>query len=37
MIGVTLKVTVPQKEKLVRLGGAPWIRSRIDKAKEPDA
>jgi hypothetical protein len=33
---VSIKMSVPQREKLVRLGGAPWVRSRIDKAREPD-
>lgn len=32
---ILINVTVEQKEKLKRLGGAPWIRERIDKAKEP--
>lgn len=32
---VTIKLTQPQREKLERLGGAPWVRERIDKAKEP--
>jgi hypothetical protein len=31
----TLKMTTTQKEKLGRLGGAPWVRGRIDKAREP--
>jgi hypothetical protein len=35
-IGVTLKMTVVQREKLARLGGAPWVREKIDKAKEPE-
>ena len=34
MIPVAIKMTAPQKEKLGRLGGAPWVRERIDKAKE---
>ena len=34
MVPVTLKMTEPQKEKLKRLGGAPWVRQKIDKAKE---
>ncbi len=33
MVPVTLKMTEPQKEKLKRLGGAPWVREKIDKAK----
>jgi hypothetical protein len=28
-------VTPHQREKLARLGGAPWVRERIDKAREP--
>ena len=36
-IGVTLKMTTTQREKLARLGGAPWVRDRIDKAKEADS
>ena len=24
-----------QRAKLQRLGGAPWVRQKIDKAKEP--
>ena len=28
-------LTVAQREKLERLGGAAWLRDRIDKAKEP--
>ncbi len=34
---VTIKMSDQQKEKLTRLGGAPWVRDRIDKAKEPKA
>lgn len=33
---VTVKMTSPQKEKLGRLGGAPWVRERIDKARDPE-
>ncbi|WP_326538480.1 hypothetical protein [Pseudorhodoferax sp.] len=32
---VTIKLTAEQKEKLQRLGGAPWVRQKIDKAPEP--
>ena len=35
MIPVMVKMKPAQKEKLQRLGGAPWVRDRIDKAKEP--
>ena len=31
---VTLKMLPTQKEKLKKLGGAPWVREKIDKAKE---
>jgi hypothetical protein len=31
---VTIKLTQPQRDKLQRLGGAPWVREKIDKAKE---
>jgi hypothetical protein len=33
---VTIKMTPAQKEKLATLGGAPWVRNKIDKAKEPE-
>ena len=32
---VTTKMTAKQRDKLGRLGGAPWIRGRIDKARDP--
>ncbi|MGJ7529195.1 hypothetical protein [Variovorax sp. GB1P17] len=35
MVPVMVKMKPSQKEKLQRLGGAPWVRERIDKAKEP--
>ena len=34
-VPVTIRMTEPQKEKLVRLGGPNWVRNRIDKAREP--
>jgi hypothetical protein len=34
MVPVTLKMLPKQKEKLARLGGAPWVREKIDQAKE---
>lgn len=34
-VPVTIKMSTLQKAKLQRLGGARWIRDRIDKAKEP--
>lgn len=35
-VPVTVRMTRPQKEKLTKLGGAKWVRERIDKAKEPE-
>ena len=34
-ITVSLRMTPAQREKLARLGGAKWVRDRIDRAKEP--
>lgn len=34
-VPVTIKLTPPQRDKLKLLGGAPWVREKIDKAKEP--
>ena len=34
MVPVTVKMLPAQKEKLQRLGGAPWVRDKIDQAKE---
>jgi len=34
-VPITVRLTLPQREKLQRLGGAPWVREKIDKAKEP--
>ena len=34
MTPVTIRMSEKQKEKLARLGGAPWVREKIDKAKE---
>lgn len=31
---VSLRMTPAQREKLERLGGAKWVRDRIDRAKE---
>ena len=36
-VTLSLRVTVAQREKLARLGGAEWVRQRIDKAREPNA
>lgn len=32
---VNLKMTAGQRDKLRGLGGAPWVRERIDRAKTP--
>jgi len=32
---VTIKMSDAQRAKLARLGGAPWVRAKIDKAREP--
>jgi len=34
-IPVSIKMTTDQRDKLGRLGGSPWVRARIDKAREP--
>jgi hypothetical protein len=36
MVPVTLKMLPTQKDKLKRLGGAPWVRSKIDQEPEPE-
>lgn len=33
-VTVSLRMAVEQKEKLHRLGGAKWVRARIERAKE---
>jgi hypothetical protein len=35
-VTVSIRLTAPQRAKLERLGGAAWLRDRIDKAKEPE-
>jgi len=30
-------MTEAQREKLARLGGAEWVRGKIDRAKEPNS
>ena len=35
-VAFPVKMSERQREKLKRLGGAPWVRDRIDKAKEPE-
>ena len=34
-VTMSIRVTVTQREKLERLGGAAWVREKIDRAKEP--
>ena len=36
-ITISLRMTPAQREKLERLGGAKWVRERIDRAKEPNS
>lgn len=36
-VTVSLRMTPAQREKLERLGGAKWVRDRIDRAKERNA
>ena len=36
-ITVSLRMTEAQRDKLALLGGAEWVRQRIDKAKAPNA
>lgn len=36
-VTVSLRMTPAQREKLERLGGAKWVRDRIDRAKEPNS
>jgi hypothetical protein len=35
-VTVSIRLTTPQRAKLERLGGAAWLRDRIEKAKEPE-
>jgi len=32
-VTISLRVTVAQREKLARLGGAEWVRGKIDRAR----
>lgn len=32
---VAIRLTLAQKEKLDKLGGSPWVRQKIDRAKLP--
>lgn len=34
-VPITLRMTPTQREKLARLGGAKWVRGKIDAAREP--
>jgi hypothetical protein len=36
-VTVSLRMTEGQRDKLQRLGGAEWMRQRINKAKSPNA
>ncbi len=36
-VTVSLRMTQAQRDKLALLGGAEWVRQRIDKAKAPNA
>lgn len=31
---VSIRMTIAQREKLLRIGGSAWIRARIDKARD---
>lgn len=33
---MTIKISAQQREKLAKLGGAPWVREKIDKANIPE-
>lgn len=36
-VTLSIRVTITQREKLARLGGAEWVRGKITRAKEPNA
>ena len=36
LLSVSIKMSAQQREKLGRLGGALWVRNKIDKAREPE-
>ena len=36
-VTVSLRMTPEKRAKLARLGGAEWVRGKIDRAKEPNA
>jgi len=33
-VTTSISLTPSQRDKLARLGGSPWVRDRIDKARE---
>ena len=35
-VTLSLRMTPDQRVKLARLGGAEWVRQKIDRAKEPN-
>lgn len=36
MVVVPMRLQPAQRDKLKRLGGAAWVRRKIDQAKEPE-
>lgn len=34
-VTAAIKMSAPQRDKLLRLGGAKWVRGKIDAAREP--
>ena len=36
-VTVSLRMTESQRDKLAQLGGAEWVRQRIDKARERES
>ncbi|WP_422085415.1 hypothetical protein [Variovorax sp.] len=34
-VPIQIRLTADQRDKLGKLGGAPWVREKIDKAKLP--
>ena len=32
-VPVSIRMTIPQREKLAKLGGPAWVREKIDRAK----
>lgn len=35
-VPITIRMTAQQRDKLQRLGGAQWVRSKIDKARDSE-